>query len=267
MNKDSVRPTKRFTRWLRQKLLHSVTPDGFTPIEEFSTRDIFVVGYPKSGNTWFQVLVAGAVYGVLPDIVPMSLVQELVPDVHKTPWYKRHAEAMFFKSHDLPDPRFRRVIYLLRDGRDAMVSYLHYQEAHERRQLDFAAFLQDNQRLHPCKWHKHVQAWLANPYQAEMIFVKYEDLKTDPEKELRRVCEFAGLKRSADVLELAARSATFDRMRAKEASEGPFSKSWPKDKFFCRRGQVGSYREEMPREVLEGFMQEAAPMLHECGYC
>ena len=28
--------------------------------------DIFIVGYPKSGNTWFQNLVVGAVYGMDP---------------------------------------------------------------------------------------------------------------------------------------------------------------------------------------------------------
>lgn len=267
MNIDSARVTKRFSRWLRQKLLHSVTPAGFTRIGEHLPEDIFVVGYPKSGNTWFQMLMAGGIYGVLPDFVPMSLLQELVPDVHSAPWYKRHADPMFFKSHDLPKPGFRRVIYLLRDGRDAIVSYLHHARALNGRHLEFSEFLEDDSLLCPCRWHVHVQAWLANPYHADMILVKYEDLKNDPVKELKRVCEFAGLDRPEAVLELAVSSARFEKLRAKERAEGPFASNWPAEKSFFRRGQIGSYREEMPHEVLEGFMQEAAPVLRQCGYC
>jgi len=172
---------------------------------------------------------------------------------------------MFFKSHLLPEPRYRRVIYLLRDGRDAMVSFLHFQQALAGRQYDFRDFLDDRQ-VWPCKWHDHVQAWLANPFQADMVLVRYEDLKADPVKELQRVCEFAGLERSIESLELAARSAAFEKMRSKEEKEGPFSPEWPKDKFFCRRGVVGSHREEMPREALDAFMVESAPILHQCGY-
>jgi len=267
MSTQSVRPTKRLSRWLRQKFLHSVTPTGCTWRDEFSPEDIFMVGYPKSGNTWCQALLSGAVYGVLPELTPMSVVQELVPDVHAMPWYKRHSKTMFFKSHHLPDPRYRRVVYLLRDGRDAMVSYWHYSQAIEHRQFGFLEFMRDKRLMFPCKWHHHVQTWAANPHQALMIVVKYEDLKADPVKELRRICDFAGLERSTEVLELAARSATFEKMRAKETNEGPFMNQWPKDKMFCRRGQIGSFREEMPSEVLECFMQEAAPMMQQYGYC
>jgi hypothetical protein len=53
-------------------------------------------------------------------------VQDLVPDVYYTKFYKRYFTPTFFKTHDLPKPQHRRVIYLVRDGRDAMVSYFHH---------------------------------------------------------------------------------------------------------------------------------------------
>lgn len=265
MNSDNVRASKRLSRWLRQKLLHKVTPIGFTPINEFAKDDIFVVGYPKSGNTWFQALVAGAVHGVLPELVPMSVIKSLVPDVHDTRWYQRHGTPMFFKSHHVPQPQYRRVIYLLRDGRDAMVSYHHYQQAVAGKQFDFMEFMRND--IFPCKWHKHVEAWLDNPFKAEMITVRYEELKADPVKQLKRVCAFADIERRDEILQLAADSASFKKMQSKEKVEGPFAtNNWPKDKLFCRRGSVGGYREEMPREVLELFMQESASMLRQCGY-
>ena len=101
---------------------------------------------------------------------------------------------------------------------------------------------------------------------SEIITVKYEDLKADPVKELRRVCEFVGLERTQQVLQAAAESASFGKMQSKEINEGPFGKVWPKDKLFCRRGQVGDYRKEMPQEALECFMKDAAPTLQQFGY-
>src|SRR5262245_17351431 len=59
-----------------------VIPQGYTPITEFLPDDIFIIGYPRSGHTWFQVLVAGVVYGVDPRFGPLDLVNHLVPDVH-----------------------------------------------------------------------------------------------------------------------------------------------------------------------------------------
>ena len=41
---------------------------------------------------------------------------------------------------------------------------------------------------------------------------------------------------------------------------------WPKDTPFFRRGEVGSWRDEMPAEVLEAFLEQAGPTLRELGY-
>ena len=37
-------------------------PADLTPIRQSQPEDIFIVGYPKSGNTWFQNLISGIVY-------------------------------------------------------------------------------------------------------------------------------------------------------------------------------------------------------------
>jgi Sulfotransferase domain len=96
------------------------------PISETRLEDIFIVGYPRSGNTWMQYLIAGAILDLNPRLAPDSLVQSLVPDVHATRFYKRFGTPTFFKTHHLPQSEYRRVLYLVRDGRDVMVSYFHY---------------------------------------------------------------------------------------------------------------------------------------------
>jgi hypothetical protein len=79
---------------------------------------------PNLGIPGFQDIVAGLAFGALPEFIPPLLVQDLVPDVFAAPHYKRYATPMFFKSHALPTPDYKRVVYLLRDGRDAMVFLL-----------------------------------------------------------------------------------------------------------------------------------------------
>ena len=50
--------------------------NGLQPISETSPADIFVCGYPRSGHTWFQNLLAGVVFGVDPEFAHDSLIQD-----------------------------------------------------------------------------------------------------------------------------------------------------------------------------------------------
>jgi hypothetical protein len=64
-----------------------------------------------------------------------------------------------------------------------------------------------------------------------------------------------------------AEATVFEKMQSKEARQKIYlADGWPKDKLFRRRGQVGSYKDEMPPEVLAAFLAEAGQTLHACGY-
>lgn len=244
----------------------TAVPQGCVAMGCFEPDDIFVIGYPKSGNTWVQCLLAGAVFGLDLELAPQSLVRDLVPSMHAVPFFKRYSSPVFFKSHALPAPEFRRVIYLLRDGRDAMVSYYHFLQATLKRDLDFLATVQTGEHFFPCKWHEHVRQWLeVNPHGSRILTVRYEDLKRDPVDGLRRMCEFAGLERDQRALEAAAGKASFASMRKREERLG-WSGDWPKDKRFVRRGVAGSYVDEMPLAVQQAFWREAGPTLIKLGY-
>ncbi|MSQ94000.1 MAG: sulfotransferase domain-containing protein [Gemmataceae bacterium] len=246
-------------------------PAGLTPIRQARAEDIFIVGYPKSGNTWFQNLVSSVVYGADPELTPDSVIQELVPDVHAKQYYQRFATPTFFKSHDLPAPEHKRVVYLLRDGRDAMVSFLHYIRVCLHPDLDFLEFVRNVPRWSgQGTWSEHVETWLSNPFQCQLMTIRYENLLEDTVRELRRFCEFVGIRPAPGHLESVAAKATFAKMRQKELNQDGWANgshaSWPKDKFFIRRGKRGSYKDEMPADVLKAFLQQAGPTLAKCGY-
>src|SRR5207244_4155349 len=84
----------------------STAPPDTQPTTASHPHAVFLVAYPKSGITWLQAMVAGAIYGLDPQRAPDSLVQDLVPDVHYKRFYKRYRTSMFFKTHHLPRPEY-----------------------------------------------------------------------------------------------------------------------------------------------------------------
>jgi hypothetical protein len=238
---------------------------GLRPIEQTDPRDVFICGYPKSGNTWFQHLATALVFGVDVELAPDALLNDLCPDVHFEAYYRRYNNPTFFKSHHLPRQPYRRIVYLIRDGRDAMVSYYHHLQA-TMPGVDFAEMVETGKGLSYGKWHEHVDAYLANPFGAEMMVIRYEDLKRDAATELRRFCTFSGLDRDDAIIRWAVDRASFDSMRRKEQQRGWETPGWPKDKPFVRRGRVGSFRDEMPAAVLDTFMRDSGRTLIAQGY-
>jgi hypothetical protein len=238
---------------------------GLHRIDDTSPNDVFICGFPKSGNTWFQHLVTAVVYGVDVAATPDTVINELVPDVHFKKYYRRFGETMFFKTHHLPQPSYRRIVYLIRDGRDAMVSFYHQLTALDG-PVDFKDVVINGRGLFPSKWHTHVDAYRALSLGSAMIEIRYEQLKQDPIAELRRFCAFAGLERSDATLSRAVEQSSFQKMKEKEKKSGWEMARWPKDKAFVRRGEVGSFKDEMPADVLAAFMAEAGPTMRAAGY-
>lgn len=90
--------------------------------------DIFLVSYPKSGNTWLRFLVANYFVG---DQLTVDLrnIEIIVPDiyVHNIYYFEKLKGPRIIKSHELFDPRYGKTIYIVRDPRDVALSYWHFQ--------------------------------------------------------------------------------------------------------------------------------------------
>jgi hypothetical protein len=238
---------------------------GLSRISDTSPGDIFLAGYPRSGNTWMQNLLAATVYGCHPAYGSDGLAERLIPDVHQVKYYARVSPVMFFKTHDLPGPQHKRVIFLVRDGRDAMVSYVHFLTETTGRRLDMFELITGTD-LWPSKWHEHAEAWLDNPWNADLLTIRYEDLKADAPGQLRRVCTFAELDRPDEFLYGMCDAASFPLMQKREAKQRGLTDDAPRDVRLTRRGEIGSYRDEMSPHALQEFMRQSEEMLRHFGY-
>src|SRR5580700_5193940 len=94
--------------------------------------DTFVVSYPRSGNTWTRFLIASLVFPS--EVVTFTNIDRMIPDTssQSNRALKRTPRPRIIKSHQYFDPRYRRVIYIVRDPRDVALSYYDFQRKYRQ---------------------------------------------------------------------------------------------------------------------------------------
>ncbi len=245
---------KRFSRE-QNGLQDFLDKCSYVPIHEFDEGDTFVVGFPKSGNTWMQSIVSSLKYNIDPSQATDLLTHDLVPDVHFKQFYKRYSTQMVFKSHSLPDPRYKNVIYITRDGRDVACSaYAFLKTLHPDRNIDLRDFIKGGADLGFGSWSEHVTAWNQEQSTRRMMFLKYEDLLTGEIAILRSIAEFLGIEKQDHDLELIVQRTKFDVFQSKSSVDIRANKAWPEEGAFFRKGKKGSYKEELSAELADLFV-------------
>lgn len=158
--------------------------------------DCFLVGYPKSGNTWLNFLVASLIAESVRE-VDFKSINRLVGDVHALTPLQLHRmpTPRFLKSHDYFCERFPKVVHISRNPYSVAVSYYYF--LMKRRRFDESYLLSEFVRdwikgqWGPGygTWETHNQSWynLAQPETAH--FLKYEDLKANTYEELRKIAK------------------------------------------------------------------------------
>jgi len=130
--------------------------------------------------------------------------------------------------------KYKRVIYIIRDGRATMYSYYHFQKdlRLRGRTKSFDLFLRYRKRRYPgVSWADHVRTWLAAP-NVDILWVKYEDLKKQPNIELLKVMKFLNVDVNNDAIQDALnwsiKASSRDSMRKteRESGAGLFTKKY-----------------------------------------
>src|SRR5205085_6950732 len=87
--------------------------------------DVFLVSYPRSGNTWLRFLLANALRPAEP--ATFATFGEVVPDIYDETdrELRRRPSPRVLKSHEPFDRRYRRGAYLAPPPADVAVSYYH----------------------------------------------------------------------------------------------------------------------------------------------
>ena len=164
----------------------------------------------------------------------------------KTPMYMRHLELL---ESLFPDARY---VHLVRDGRDAALSFLEMPEgtftrtwAHPETPAQFA-----------CLWGKEVSDACAlgrRVGSGRYHEIRYEELVTDPDGVVAGICEFAEIPFEPDMLAYA---------EAVDVSEKPHQQRLLRPP----TAGVRSWRDDMSSEDIAAFEAVAGNVLRELGY-
>ncbi len=162
---------------------------------------VWLASYPRSGNTLLRIILKHC-FGVAScslysdNEFPSPAVQELVgeqpigPDPNRflAQLYKDGRTA-YVKTHELPGKDAYPAIYVVRDGRAALVSHYHY----FREMLGMRVSLEEvvAGTLSP-SWSAHVQAWLLSG-RPNLLVLRYEDLARGEPAVLDVIAAFIGI--------------------------------------------------------------------------
>ena len=236
--------------------------------------DIFLVSFPKSGNTWTRFLLANLRFPDEP--ATWANIDRLVADPTGTT--KREFDRMprprIIKSHECFDPRFQRVIYIVRDPRDVVVSQYHYHR--KLRKIDddypienFVTRFLAGQTCPHGSWGQNVMTWLyTSEGSPRFLLLRYEDLIADAARELRKVADFLALSASPEQIAQAVERSSADRMRELEKGQVQHSlfKGSRNDLSFVRAAGSGGWRKDLPAPQVARIEFAWGHLMRHLGY-
>jgi hypothetical protein len=213
---------------------------------------IWLASYPRSGNSYFREI-CRTVYNVkshsiYPEMTPHSGELDLATAASD-------GDQWLVKTHAMPDNN-HAAIYLVRDGRDSLVSYAHWTLAQEtgvdHSDHQTRAFQDCLKRIITTSryfggWSANVKAWLDRP---STHMVRFEDLIADPINVVGQALDEMGIHHQ--------------RNEKKEAVK--FAELHKQDPVLYRKGVSGAWQAEMNPAMTDLFWQYHGAAMRRLGY-
>jgi hypothetical protein len=256
----------RIERWLR----------GNEDFRKLSLADCVIVSFGKSGRTWLRVMLS-RVYQVRHGLAQRHLLafdnlHKKVPEIPRIFFTHDNYLKDFSKQGEQKVLyRDKKVILMVRDPADVAVSqYFQWKFRMTNRKKKINNYpeggqdvsLYDFVMMPACGLPKIIDfmnGWardLANI--KDLMVIRYEDLRADPQDMLRRVLEFIGTPATLAELQEAVAFASIENMRMLEQKRVFWlsgRRMLAKDRsnpntYKVRRAKVGGYRDDFTSEQL-----------------
>jgi len=270
---------KRLTKWLVNALKVFLPQDKGFQLErwrrgreqfwKYNRCQYVFASYGKSGRTWVRVMISRYYQLVykLPDNILMGFdnfhrLNRDIPRIFYThDNYLRRYTGNVDSKKDYYD---KKTILLVRNPIDVAVSQFHqwkYRMRPEKKAMNnYPAHDADISVYDFVKYEGHglshvidyMNAWGRElPKIKQLLVVRYEDLRANPEQEMARIVEFLGMQPNEEYLRDTAEFASVENLRKKE-QENYFWRSGSRvqakdvndpNTYKVRKAKVGGYRD------------------------
>ena len=236
--------------------------------------DTFIASYPRSGNTWTRFLIANLMYPGQP--VTFANIETFIPDAMSlsSRQLMRVPRPRLIKTHEYYEPRYRKVVYLVRDPRDVVLSLYNFRRKYRTVEDSYPIERYVAERFLPgdmdVSWGEHVGSWLGTRMnQPGFLLVRYEDLLQDPLRELGRLASFLGVGGSAETLSQAIERSSANRLRQLESVEHEAwvtTKGMRADVPFIAEAIAGAWKQKLPEPSVALIESSWGHLMNHLGY-
>lgn len=233
--------------------------------------DQYIAAHPRSGSTWLRTVLVNLIQ---PDSnSDPDVFNALVPSVgirSSLGRIRTMERPRLIMTHSWYRPEVNRGVYVVRDVRDAVLSYYYYMLRRRwlHQEVDITEFVEAylEGRL-GWYWPRDVGSWLIAGKEKlgeNLLIVQFEEMKESTVSVVSDVARFLRLEASEQSIARAIDQASLPKMRQIERMRlGTVVSS---ERSFYRSGIIGGWRDQLPQPCAEAITRVSESVLRIAGY-